>query len=105
MPARIGGIKNAHDACCRWHKDCESLTSFRPVVTRTTLSEDKVVRAEKRAQGSGADRVHGSGLEVDQDSSRNVLVGADFVVVDVDTLKLKVVVALVQTLPVNAMFV
>jgi len=36
--------------------------SFRPVVTSTALTEDEVVGAEQTTQGTGSDRVHGSGL-------------------------------------------
>ena len=81
------------------------LTSFRPVVTRTTLTEHEVVRPEQVAERTRPDRVHGSGLEVDEDGTGNVLVRADFVVVDVDTLELEVVVALVQAIAVNPVFV
>lgn len=81
------------------------LTSFRPVVTRTVLTEDKVVGAEKATKRARADRVHGSWLEIDQDRTRNVLVGADLVVVDVDTLQLEVVGTLVHSITINAVLV
>ena len=81
------------------------LTSFRPVVTRTTLAEDEVVRTEEVAERARPDRVHGSGLEVDEDGAGNVLVRANLVVVDVDALELEVVVALVQAIAINAVLV
>lgn len=81
------------------------LTSFRPVVSSTTLTEDKVVGSEQVAEGTRPHGVHGSGLEVDQDRARNILVRANFVVVDVDALELEVVVTLVQTIAINAVFV
>ena len=81
------------------------LTSFRPVVTRTILTEDKVVGAEKGTKRTRTDRVHGSGLEIDQDCTRNVLVGADLIVVDVDTLQLEVVGTLVHSITINAVLV
>ena len=43
--------------------------------------------------------------EVDENGAGDILVGTDFVVVDVDTLELEVVVALVLTVAVNAVFV
>ena len=82
-----------------------ALTSFRPVVTRTILTEDEVVGAEKGTERTRTDRVHGSGLEIDQDCTRNVLVGADLIVVDVDTLQLEVVGTLVHSITINAVLV
>ena len=107
-PSRIGGIKTrttrGRDGS-EITASIESLTSFRPVVTRTILTEDKVVGAEKGTKRTRTDRVHGSGLEIDQDCTRNVLVGADLIVVDVDALELQVVVALVNTVAVDTVFV
>jgi hypothetical protein len=42
-----------------------SLTSFCPVVTRTTLAEDKVVWAEKATERTRPNGVHGSRFEID----------------------------------------
>ena len=81
------------------------LTSFRPVVTGTVLSKDKVVGAEEVAERSTADGVHGTGLEIDEDGAGNVLVGLNLIVVDVDALELEVVVALVNTVAVDTVFV
>ena len=81
------------------------LTSFRPVVSSTALAEDEVVRSEQVAEGTRPYRVHGTGLEIDQDSTGNVLVRANFVVVDVDALELEVVVALVETIRLDAVLI
>ena len=81
------------------------LTSFRPVVTGTVLSKDKVVGAEEATKRTGADRVHGAGLEIDEDGTGDILVGLNFIVVNVDTLELEIVVALVDTVTVDAVFV
>lgn len=43
-----------------------------PVVSGTSLTEDKVVGAEDLAVGAGANRVHGSRLEVHQDGTGHV---------------------------------
>ena len=64
------------------------LTAFSPVVTSTALPKDEVVRSEKRAKGTRSNGVHSSGLQVDQDSARNVFVGLNFIVVDVNALEL-----------------
>jgi len=45
-----------------------------PVVTGTGLAEDEVVGAEELAEGSSADGVHGSGLQVDEDGTGDELV-------------------------------
>lgn len=83
----------------------ELLTSFGPVVSSTTLTEDEVVGPEQVAEGTRPYGIHGSRLEVDQDRARNILVRANFVVVNVDTLELEVVVALVQAIAINAVLV
>src|SRR6266702_6951415 len=82
-----------------------SLTSFRPVITRSALAENKVVRAEKATKRTRANGIHGSGLEINQDRAGNILVRANLVVVDGDPLELKVVVALVETIALNAVLV
>ena len=45
-----------------------------PVVTSTRLAEDEVVRAEQLAEGTSADGVHGTGLEIDEDGTGHELV-------------------------------
>ena len=81
------------------------LTSFCPVVSSATLTKHEVVRPEEVAEGTRTDGIHGAGFEIDKDRTGNVLVRADFVVVDINALKLKVVVALVQTIRLNAVLV
>ena len=51
------------------------LTALGPVITGTALTKDEVVGAEEWAKRPGAERVHCSGLEIDEHSTRNVLVG------------------------------
>ena len=83
----------------------EILTSFCPVVTSTILAKDVVVGAEQTSKGTTLYRIHSSGLKVDQDRTGNILVGTDFIVVNVDTLKLEVVCTRVQTVAVDAVFI
>jgi len=45
-----------------------------PVVSGTGLSENEVVGAEELAEGTGADGVHGTGLQIDEDGTGNILV-------------------------------
>ena len=81
------------------------LTSFRPVVTCATLSKHEIVRPEEVAEGTRPDGVHRSWLQVDKNGARNVLVGLNFIVVNVDALELQVIVALVDTVAVDAVLV
>ena len=81
------------------------LTSFCPVVSSATLTKHEVVRPEEVAEGTRPDRVHRSWLQVDEDGAGNVLVGLNLIVVDVDALELEVVVALVNTVAVDTVFV
>jgi hypothetical protein len=53
-----------------------SVVTLGPVVTSTGLAEDEVVGAEKLAERTGTDGVHGTGLQVDEDGTRNILVTA-----------------------------
>ena len=56
-----------------------------PVVAGSGLTENEIVGPENLSVGSGPDRVHRSGLEVDEDGARHVLVGRRFIVVDLAT--------------------
>jgi proteasome assembly chaperone (PAC2) family protein len=47
-----------------------------PVVTGTRLAEDEVVGTEELTEGTGTDGVHGTGLKVNEDGTRNILVSA-----------------------------
>ena len=81
------------------------VVTLRPVVTGTALTEDEVVGTEEVAEGARADGVHGTGLQINEDCTGHVLVRADLVVVDIDSLELKIVVALVQSIRLNAVLV
>jgi proteasome assembly chaperone (PAC2) family protein len=61
-----------------------------PVVTGTRLAEDEVVGTEELTEGTGTDGVHGTGLKVNEDGTRNILVSAGLVEVDVHALELEV---------------
>jgi hypothetical protein len=45
-----------------------------PIVSSTGLTEDKVIRTEELTERTGADGVHGTGLKIDENSARNILV-------------------------------
>ena len=63
-----------------------SVVSLGPVVARSALAEDEVVRSEDLTEGSWSHRVHGSGLEVDEHGSGDVLPAGGLIEVDVDSL-------------------
>jgi proteasome assembly chaperone (PAC2) family protein len=51
-----------------------SVVTLGPVVASTRLAENEVVGAEELAKRSSADGIHGTGLKIDEDSARNILV-------------------------------
>jgi hypothetical protein len=51
-----------------------SVMALRPVVASTRLAEDEVVGTEQLSEGAGADGVHGTGLEIDEDGAGDELV-------------------------------
>ena len=56
-----------------------SVVTLGPVVTSTGLAEDEVVGAEELTERTGTDGIHGTGLKVDKDGTRNILVAASLV--------------------------
>ena len=63
----------------------------------TSLAEDEVVRAEELTEGTSANGVHGTRLQIHQDSAGHVATASGLVVVHVDPLQLEVGVAMVGT--------
>jgi hypothetical protein len=61
-----------------------------PVIASTRLAKDKVVRSEELSQGAASDRIHGTGLEVNEHCARHPFASLGLVVVDVETLSLEV---------------
>lgn len=55
------------------HQLCTlGVVALGPVVSGTGLAEDEVVRTKEPAVYAGADSVHGSGLQVEEDGSGDV---------------------------------
>ena len=79
--------------------------SLGPVVSGSGLSEDKVVGSEELTEGSSSNRVHGSWLKIHKDGSGDVSSSSGFIVVDVDSLQLKVRVSMIGTGGVNSVLV
>lgn len=74
-----------------------SVVTLSPVVSGSGLTEDEVVRSEELTEGSSSNRVHCSRLEIHKDSSGNESSSGSFIVVNVDSLELKVRVSVVGT--------
>jgi len=68
-----------------------------PVITSTSLTEDKVVGSEELTEGTGTDRVHGTRLEINQASTRDIATTSSFVKVHIDTLELEITITMVGT--------
>ena len=67
------------------------VVALRPVVAGARLAEHEVVRAEDSwPNGTGPDRVHGPGLQVDQHGAGHVLAARRLVVIHVHALQLQV---------------
>jgi hypothetical protein len=81
------------------------VVAFGPVVTGTSLSENKVVWAEKLSEWTGTDGVHGSWFQVHKDGAGDVASTSGFVEVHIDAFKLKVTVTVVGTGRVNPVLV
>merc|ERR1712156_1052725 len=81
------------------------VVSLSPVVAGTRLSKDEVVWSEDLSERSGADRVHGAWLQVDQDGPGHVFASCGLIVVHVDPLQLEVGVPVVGAGWVNAVLV
>jgi len=68
-----------------------------PVVTGTGLAEDEVVGSEELTEGTSSDGVHSTGFKIHKDGSGDVSSTGGFVVVNIDSLQLKVGVSVVGT--------
>ena len=76
-----------------------------PVVASPRLAKHEVVGPENASVRSGANRVHSSGLKVEEDGPGNVFASTGLVVVDVDALELEVRGAIVVARWLNAVLV
>ena len=82
---RINTWPNYFDKC----KNASAKKKARKT-TANTLTKDEVVWSENLSKRSRPDRVHGTGLQIDQHGPGHVLASSSLVVVNVDTLQLKV---------------
>jgi len=82
-----------------------SVVALGPVVSSTSLAKDEVVRAEKLAERSSTDRVHSSGLEIHEDSTRDVASTGGLIEVNVDAFELEIRISVVGSSRINAVFI
>jgi proteasome assembly chaperone (PAC2) family protein len=68
-----------------------------PVVTSTVLAENKVIGAEKLAEGAGTDRVHGTRLKIHEDGTGHIAATSGLVEVHIDALQLKIGITVVSS--------
>merc|ERR1719269_236726 len=81
------------------------VVSLRPVVARPGLAEDEVIRAEELTERPGANRVHGTRLQIHEDRTRQVAAAGGLIVVDVDALELQVRVPVVRARRVDTVLI
>ena len=60
------------------------------ILTGTALTKDKVVRTEQLTERTSTDGVHGTGLEIDENSSRDIFVARSLQGKSVDIQRLAV---------------
>jgi hypothetical protein len=61
-----------------------SVMTLGPIVTSTGLAEDKVVGTEELSEGTSTDGVHGTRLQVDEDSTGDELVARRLRVISIE---------------------
>ena len=81
------------------------IVTLGPVVTSTGLTEDEVVRSEELTERTSSNRVHCSWFEIHKDSSGDITTTSCFIIVDIDSFKLKIWITVVRTGRINTMFI
>jgi hypothetical protein len=76
-----------------------------PVVTSTSLTEDKVVRSEELTEWASTDWIHSARFKIHKDCTGNITATSCFVKVNINALELQVWVSMVGTSWVNSVFV
>ena len=79
--------------------------TFGPVVTSAGLAKNEIVRTEDLTERTRSDGIHCSGLQIHKDGSGDVFPTGGFVVVDGDTFKLQLGLAVISSGGVDSMFI
>ena len=79
--------------------------TFSPVVTSTSLTKNKVIRSEELTEGSSSNRVHGSWFKIHQDSSGNISTSSGFIVININSFKLKIRISVISTSRIDSVFI
>jgi hypothetical protein len=82
-----------------------SIMSLSPIVTSTSLSENKVVRSEELTERSSSNRVHGSRFEIHKNSSWYESTASSFVIVNINSFELKIRVTMISTCWIDTVFI
>jgi hypothetical protein len=82
-----------------------SVVTLGPVVTSTSLSENKVIWSEKLTKRTSTNRVHCTWFKIHEDSTWNVSSSSSFVVVNIDSFKLKIRISVIGSCWVNTVFI
>ena len=61
-----------------------------PIISSTRLPEHKIIGSEDLTQGAGSDAVHGTRLEIHEDSTGDIPATGSLVEVDIDALQLEI---------------
>ena len=82
-----------------------SIVAFSPIITSTSLSENKVIWSEKLSKWSSSNRVHCSWLKIHQNSSWYKSTSSSFIVINIDSFKLKIRITMISTSRINTMLI
>merc|ERR550537_1965953 len=81
------------------------IMSLRPIISSTSLAKHEVIRAEKLAEWTSANAVHGTGLQIHENGAGHVTTSSRLVVIYIDPFKLQVRIAMVCSGGINAMLI
>jgi hypothetical protein len=79
--------------------------TFSPVVTSTSLSENEVIWSEKLTEWSSSYGVHGTRFEIHENSSWYKSTTSGFIIIDINSFKLKIGVTVVSTGRIDSVFI
>jgi len=81
------------------------IITFINPLSKIRQTEDEIIRTEKLTKRTSTNTIHCARLQVYQYGTGHILATRGFIVVNVDTLKLKVRITMVRTSRINTMFV